>query len=55
VADAVYNRAVLGRPGRDVRNATDAVFRNGGRRSLLRLRRSGSGYLATIRIGVQRS
>jgi hypothetical protein len=43
------------RPNRDTRNATDAVFRNGGRRSLLSLRRSGGIYVGTIRMGVHRS
>jgi protocatechuate 3,4-dioxygenase beta subunit len=56
VTDAAYRRTPYsGRPNRDVRNATDSVFRNGGKRSLLRLRRSGSGYVGTIRMGVHRS
>jgi protocatechuate 3,4-dioxygenase beta subunit len=56
VTDAAYRRRPYSsRPNRDVRNATDSVFRNGGKRSLLRLRRSGSGYVGTIRMGVHRS
>jgi protocatechuate 3,4-dioxygenase beta subunit len=56
VTDAAYRRAPYSsRPRRDVRNVTDSVFRNGGKRSLLRLRRSGSGYIGTIRMGVHRS
>jgi protocatechuate 3,4-dioxygenase beta subunit len=56
VTDAAYRRTPYsGRPNRAVRNATDSVFRNGGKRSLLRLRRSGSGYVGTIRMGVHRS
>jgi protocatechuate 3,4-dioxygenase beta subunit len=56
VTDAAYRRTPYSsRPNRDVRNATDSVFRNGGKRSLLRLRRSGSGYVGTIRMGVHRS
>jgi len=56
LTDAVYKRAPYNRrPGRDTRNAVDGVFRNGGRRSLLRLRKNGAGYVGTITMGVQRS
>src|SRR5437870_5640859 len=57
VTDAVYRKAPYNsRPNRDVRNASDAIFRNGGSRSLLAVRRNTSGvYVATIRMGVQRS
>jgi len=57
VTDAVYRKAPYNsRPNRDVRNASDAIFRNGGSRSLLAVRRNKSGvYVATIRMGVQRS
>lgn len=56
VTDAAYRRApYTTRPNRDVRNADDMVFRNGGKRSLLSLRRSGSGYVGSIRMGVRRS
>jgi protocatechuate 3,4-dioxygenase beta subunit len=56
VTDAVYRRSPYSsRPSRDVRNATDSVYRSGGRRSLLRLRRSGASYLGSIRMGVHRS
>jgi len=56
VTDAAYRRAPYSsRPSRDVRNATDSVYRNGGKRSLLHLRRSGAGYVGTIRMGVHRS
>jgi protocatechuate 3,4-dioxygenase beta subunit len=43
------------RPGRDTRNASDSVFRNGGKKSMLRVRRSGTGYLGAITMGVHRS
>ena len=43
------------RPDRDVRNADDMVFRNGGKRSLLSLRRKDAGYVGSIRMGVHRS
>jgi len=56
VTDAAYTRQPYARrAGRDTRNAVDAVFRNGGRNSLLRLQRSGSGYAGSITMGVQRS
>jgi len=56
VTDAAYRRTPYSsRPNRDVRNATDSVYRNGGKRSLLRLRRSGSGYVGAIRMGVHRA
>ena len=55
LTDAVYTKAPYSsRPGRDVRNATDSVFRNGGKRSMLTLHRSGSGYLGSIVMGVAR-
>jgi protocatechuate 3,4-dioxygenase beta subunit len=55
VTDVAYRKApYASRPGRDVRNATDSVFRNGGKRSLLRVRRSGAGYVGSIVMGVAR-
>jgi protocatechuate 3,4-dioxygenase beta subunit len=54
VTDAVYRRRPYSdRANRDVRNADDMVFRDGGRRSLLSLRRSGAGYVGSIRMGVR--
>lgn len=56
VTDAVYKRSPYNkRPNRDMRNASDAIFRNGGSRSLLRLTKSGSGYVGRITMGVSRS
>ncbi|HEU5064402.1 MAG TPA: intradiol ring-cleavage dioxygenase [Gaiellaceae bacterium] len=56
VTDAVYRRAPYsGRPNRETRNADDSLFRNGGRRSLLRLQRSAAGYIGSIKMGVRRS
>jgi protocatechuate 3,4-dioxygenase beta subunit len=53
--DAVYRKAPYSkRPGRDTRNATDPIFGNGGRRSMLTLRRQGAGYTGSIRMGVSR-
>jgi protocatechuate 3,4-dioxygenase beta subunit len=57
VTDAVYRRAPYSsRPNRDVRNSGDSIFRNGGSRSLLKMKRNSAGvYVATITMGVHRS
>jgi protocatechuate 3,4-dioxygenase beta subunit len=55
VTDAAYSKApYTNRPNRDVRNADDAIFRSGGKRSLLSLRPSNAGYVGSIRMGVRR-
>jgi protocatechuate 3,4-dioxygenase beta subunit len=55
VTDAAYRKApYASRPNRTTRNADDAIYRNGGRRSLVKVRKSGSGYVATITMGVHR-
>jgi protocatechuate 3,4-dioxygenase beta subunit len=56
VTDAVYRRApYTSRPSRDVRNAGDAIYRNGGKRSLVSVRKYAAGlYVATIVMGVHR-
>jgi protocatechuate 3,4-dioxygenase beta subunit len=55
--DAVYRRSPYSsRPNRDVRNSGDAIYRNGGSKSLLSVRRNKAGvYVATITMGVHRS
>jgi protocatechuate 3,4-dioxygenase beta subunit len=56
LTDIVYRRTpYAGRGGRSTRNATDSIFVNGGKRSLLRLARSGSGYVGRITMGVSRT
>jgi protocatechuate 3,4-dioxygenase beta subunit len=56
VTDAVYRRAPYNRrPNRTTRNAADSIYRNGGRRSTLKLTKSGTGYVGAIAMGVQRS
>jgi protocatechuate 3,4-dioxygenase beta subunit len=57
VTDAVYRRAPYSsRPNRDVRNATDSVYRNGGSKSVVKLKRNSAGvHIATITMGVRRS
>src|SRR5437763_15374639 len=55
LTDAVYRKAPYSsRPARDVRNATDSVFRHGGKRSMLSVHRSGAAYLGSIVMGVAR-
>jgi len=55
LTDAVYKRLPYSRrPNRDVRNATDMIFRSGGVRSLLTIRRKGAGYVGSIAMGVRR-
>jgi len=54
--DAVYRRSPYSRRGaRDMRNANDSIFVNGGSRSMLKVSKSGSGYVASIVMGVTRS
>ena len=54
--DAVYRRLPYSRrPNRSTRNATDSIFVNGGSRSLLAVRKSGTGYTGAITMGVHRS
>jgi protocatechuate 3,4-dioxygenase beta subunit len=56
VTDAVYKRApYASRPNRDPRNAGDSIYRNGGKRSTLRLVKSGAAYVGSISMGVMRS
>jgi protocatechuate 3,4-dioxygenase beta subunit len=56
VTDTVYRRSPYNqRPGRNPRNSGDSIYRNGGKRSTLRLVRSGSAYTGSITMGVQRS
>ncbi len=56
VTDAVYGHAPYSRrPNRDPRNADDSIYRNGGRRSTLKVTKAGSVYTGSITMGVQRS
>lgn len=55
VTDAVYRRSPYNRrPARSTRNRDDWIYRNGGRRSMLRLTRRGGGYVGAIAMGVLR-
>ena len=56
LTDTVYRRTPYNRrPGRDTRNATDSIFRNGGSKSMLKLAKTKTGYAARITMGVSRS
>jgi protocatechuate 3,4-dioxygenase beta subunit len=58
MTDAVYRKAPYSsRPNRSPRNSGDSIFVNGGKRSVLKVRkRSGApGYVGTITMGVHRS
>jgi protocatechuate 3,4-dioxygenase beta subunit len=57
VTDAVYRRApYTARPNRDVRNAADSIYRNGGKRSQVSVTKNSAGlYVASIVMGVHRS
>ena len=56
LTDVVYKRSLYGkRPDRDTRNAGDSIFVNGGSKSILRLTKSGTGYVGRVTMGVQRS
>jgi hypothetical protein len=53
LTDAVYKHSPYSkRPSRDTRNATDSIYRNGGRKGLLAMRRHGHGYVGSIAMGV---
>jgi protocatechuate 3,4-dioxygenase beta subunit len=53
LTDRVFRRKPYSRrPRRTTRNATDFVFAQGGRRSMLGLRKAGSGYVGAITMGV---
>ena len=57
VTDAVYRKApYASQPNRDVRNADDSIYRNGGKRSQVSVKKNGAGvYVASIVMGVHRS
>ena len=56
VTDTVYKRKPYSnRPNRTTRNASDSIYVNCGRRSQVTVKRNGSGYVASITMGVHRS
>jgi protocatechuate 3,4-dioxygenase beta subunit len=56
LTDVVYRRTPYSsRPNRTTRNADDMIYRDGGSRSLLKVKRNSTGvYVATITMGVRR-
>ncbi len=55
LTDEVYARTPYkSRPARTTRNPDDAIYRNGGSRSTLRLRKVGGAYTGSITMGIQR-
>jgi protocatechuate 3,4-dioxygenase beta subunit len=55
ITDRVFRRKPYSRrPRRSTRNANDFVFAQGGRRSMLALRKVGSAYVGSITMGVNR-
>jgi protocatechuate 3,4-dioxygenase beta subunit len=55
VTDKVYVRSPYrSRPNRSIRNPDDSIYRNGGSRSTLKLKKVGSAYTGSITMGVQR-
>lgn len=56
LSDAVYKSKPYSAQGaRSTRNASDSIYRNGGSKSQLAVRKSASGYTGSITMGVQRS
>jgi protocatechuate 3,4-dioxygenase beta subunit len=56
LTDAVYKRAPYNTRGaRDVRDSSDSIYRNGGSKSLLTVKKNGAGYVGSITMGVHRS
>ena len=54
ITDEAYKAAPYNKRGaRDQRNATDGIYRGGGQASTLKPTKSGSGYTATLVMGVQ--
>ena len=55
LTDRVFRRKPYRRrPNRTTRNANDFVFAQGGRRSMLKLRKAGNAYVGAITMGVSR-
>jgi protocatechuate 3,4-dioxygenase beta subunit len=51
--DAVYRRTPYSkRPNRTTRNSGDSIFANGGSKSIVKVRRLGSGYAGNLTMGV---
>jgi protocatechuate 3,4-dioxygenase beta subunit len=56
VTDAAYTQAPYNTRGaRDIRDSNDSIYRNGGSKSLLKMKKSGTGYVGSITMGVHRT
>jgi protocatechuate 3,4-dioxygenase beta subunit len=56
LTDLVYKGSPYNQRGRrEVRNADDSIFVNGGKKSMLALKKNGNGYVGSIVMGVTRS
>ena len=56
LTDRAFKRSPYNKRGaRDTRNADDSIYRNGGSKGLLSMRKHGSGYVGAIAMGVHRS
>jgi protocatechuate 3,4-dioxygenase beta subunit len=56
VTDAAYTQAPYNTRGaRDIRDSSDSIYRNGGSKSLLKMKKTGTGYTGSITMGVHRS
>jgi protocatechuate 3,4-dioxygenase beta subunit len=56
VTDAVYKRSPYNsREARETRNANDSIYRNGGSKSLMSLKKNGTGYVGAVTMGVHTS
>ena len=56
VTDTVYRRTPYSRrPNRTTRNADDSIFVNGGKNSLVKIKKKGSGYTGSVAMGVHAS
>jgi protocatechuate 3,4-dioxygenase beta subunit len=55
MTDVAYKKAPYSsRPNRTTRNAQDSIYINGGKRGMLKVVKSGAGYVGTIAVGVHR-
>ena len=55
LTDKVYTVAPYSaRPNRDVRNAQDSIFVNGGKRGMLMVQKAANGYVGSIAMGVHK-
>jgi protocatechuate 3,4-dioxygenase beta subunit len=56
LTDAVYTRSPYNTRGaRDIRDSSDSIYRNGGSKSLLSVKKNGTGYSGAITMGLHRS